>query len=81
LQLLAAAALGYALFRFVEGYGLWKQRRWAAWLGAVSAALYIPFELFELFEGISVLKVVLLGLNAGIVWYLAVVIRHHRPTA
>jgi uncharacterized membrane protein (DUF2068 family) len=75
---LAVAALVYALFRFAEGYGLWTQRRWAAWLGAVSAALYIPVEVWELVEGITGPKVVLLGVNVGVVWYLAMVIRQRR---
>jgi uncharacterized membrane protein (DUF2068 family) len=75
---LAVAALVYALFRFAEGYGLWTQRRWAEWLGAVSAALYIPVEVWELLAGITALKVVLLGLNVGVVWYLATVIRQRR---
>jgi uncharacterized membrane protein (DUF2068 family) len=29
LWLLAGAALLYAVFRFVEAYGLWRERRWA----------------------------------------------------
>lgn len=31
--------------RFLEAYGLWTQRPWGEWLGALSGALYVPFEL------------------------------------
>ena len=78
LLLLSAGAIAYALFRFVEGYGLWNQWQWAKWLGAVSAGLYVPVELYELFEGVTFLKAVLLALNVAIVWYLVTAIRQHR---
>ena len=51
LSLFAILAAAYALVRVVEGYGLWRHRRWAEWLAAVSGRIYIPFELYELFKG------------------------------
>lgn len=51
LWLLAAFAATYALVRFVEAYGLWRGRRWAAWFAAISGGIYIPFEFYELFKG------------------------------
>ena len=44
--LLAAFALAYASVRFVEAYGLWWGRRWAEWFAALSAGIYLPFELY-----------------------------------
>jgi len=44
LRMLAAVALVYSLVRFVEGYGLWRDRRWAEWFGAVSGAVYLPLD-------------------------------------
>ena len=41
LRLLAVGAVGYALLRFVEAYGLWQGKRWAEWLAAITAAIYI----------------------------------------
>jgi uncharacterized membrane protein (DUF2068 family) len=46
--LLAAGAAAYALVRLVEAYGLWRGRRWAEWLSALSGAFYIPFEIGHL---------------------------------
>jgi uncharacterized membrane protein (DUF2068 family) len=45
---LAFGAAAYALIRFVEGYGLWRQRAWAEWFAAASGAIYIPFEVRHL---------------------------------
>ncbi len=42
LQALLLAAVGYALVRFEEAYGLWNERTWGEWLGALSGALYVP---------------------------------------
>jgi len=36
--------------RFIEAYGLWYARRWAEWIAALSGGIYVPFELFELYE-------------------------------
>ena len=43
-------AAAYGLVRFCEAYGLWNERRWAQWLAAGSAGIYVPFELYELFH-------------------------------
>lgn len=48
LWLLVTAAASYVVLRFVEAYGLWRGRRWAEWLAAVSAGIYVPFEVYEL---------------------------------
>src|ERR1035438_4179771 len=45
LWLLAGAALLYAVFRFVEAYGLWRERRWAGWFAAATGAIYVPLEI------------------------------------
>jgi uncharacterized membrane protein (DUF2068 family) len=48
IMLLAAGAATYAVLRLVEAYGLWRGRRWAEWLSALSGAIYIPFEIAHL---------------------------------
>jgi uncharacterized membrane protein (DUF2068 family) len=48
IMLLAAGAATYAVLRLVEAYGLWRDRRWAEWLSALSGAIYIPFEIAHL---------------------------------
>jgi uncharacterized membrane protein (DUF2068 family) len=60
----------YATVRFVEAYGLWKARRWAEWLAALSGAIYIPFELYEIAQHPNGLKVAALLINVVIVAYM-----------
>jgi uncharacterized membrane protein (DUF2068 family) len=67
LWLMAAAAAGYSLLRFFEAYGLWYARRWAQWFAAISGGVYVPFELFELYKGVSWLSLGALTLNLAIV--------------
>ena len=43
LSLFAILAAAYVLARVVEGYGLWRQRRWAEWLAAVSGGISFHF--------------------------------------
>ncbi len=48
---LAFGALVYAAVRFVEAYGLWRERDWAQWFALLSTALYLPPELYWLLRG------------------------------
>ena len=70
LWLVASGALAYATLRFFEAVGLWRERSWAKWLGAVSGAIYVPIELYELLRGASWPKFTLLFVNIVIVSYL-----------
>ncbi len=70
LWLLAAFALLYAVFRFVEAYGLWRMRRWAEWVALLSGGIYMPFELFELLQRVTWLRASALLANVLIVVYL-----------
>lgn len=64
---MAAAAAAYALARFIEAYGLWTGKRWAKWFAALSGAIYIPFELQELWLTHSGLAVAALVVNVVVV--------------
>jgi uncharacterized membrane protein (DUF2068 family) len=67
LWLLALGAATYASVRIAEGYGLWYDRAWAEWLGAVSGLIYVPFELYALSKGVTLLKLTTLALNVLVV--------------
>lgn len=64
---LALAAGAYAVMRFAEAWGLWYGRAWAEWLAAVSGAIYIPFELYELSRGVNALRLITFGCNVLVV--------------
>lgn len=70
LRLLAVIALVYTSIRFIEAYGLWHMRNWAEWFAILSGGVYLPFELYELLRHATVVKAVILVVNAGIVAYL-----------
>ncbi len=68
---LAALALLYSGIRLVEAHGLWRGRAWAEWLGAISGGIYVPFELYELSQRLTAVRVGALVGNTLIVVYLA----------
>jgi uncharacterized membrane protein (DUF2068 family) len=70
-------SLGYAGILLVEGIGLWLQFTWAAYLTVLSTSLLIPFELYEVFEQVSMLRVGVLLLNLIIVLYLIRQLKRH----
>jgi uncharacterized membrane protein (DUF2068 family) len=72
---LALGALLYSSLRFTEAYGLWHRKRWAAWLGAISGAVYLPFELVEVVRKLTAPRAVSLAVNLAVVGYLLWVLR------
>ena len=67
---LAAAALAYSGVRLVEAYGLWFDRAWGEGFAAASGAIYLSFELRELYERPSWLVAGLLALNLAVVAFM-----------
>jgi uncharacterized membrane protein (DUF2068 family) len=67
---IAVAASLYTIIRFVEAYGLWYLRPWAEWLAAASGAIYIPFELIDMFKRPTPFRLLVLLINVGIVLYM-----------
>ncbi|GAA5010772.1 DUF2127 domain-containing protein [Kitasatospora paranensis] len=71
LLIVAGALIAYALIEIVEAVGLWMGRRWAEYLTVVATAAFLPLEVYELTERISVLKIGTLLLNiAAVLWIL-----------
>lgn len=67
---LAVLALAYSVLRGVEACGLWLNRRWAAWLGALGGAIYVPVEIYELWHKPGPVKAATLAFNVAVVAYL-----------
>jgi uncharacterized membrane protein (DUF2068 family) len=70
-------SLGYAGILLVEGIGLWLEFTWAAYLTVVSTSLLLPFELYEVIEQVSMLRVGVLLFNLVIVFYLVSQLKRH----
>lgn len=67
LLLLALGAAFYSTLRFVESYGLFRERAWAEVLAAVSGAVYLPIEVTELIERATALRAIVLAINVVVV--------------
>ena len=61
----------YSSLRFIESYGLWRQRVWAEWLAIISGAIYLPYELYKLVRRPSLFHWTILLINIAIVLYIA----------
>jgi len=70
-------SLAYAALLLAEGIGLWLEVSWAAYVTVVSTSALIPFEVYELYEGATVSKIVLLAVNLVIVLYLIKQLKQH----
>jgi uncharacterized membrane protein (DUF2068 family) len=60
----------YAIVTAIEAIGLWYEQRWAHILVVGLVAFSVPPELYELFKGITPLKLVLFLVNIAVLWYL-----------
>lgn len=69
--LVLVIAFIYASGRFIESYGLWRQRVWAEWLAIISGAVYLPFELYKLIRHPNWIHWTILLVNIAVVLYIA----------
>ena len=60
----------YSIMRFIEAYGLWRNRRWAEWFALISSGFFLPVEIYEMFRKFTTVKSSLFLINVGIVLYL-----------
>lgn len=67
LLVLALGAACYSAVRFVEAYGLYRGAAWAEVLAALGGAIYVPFEVANLWRGATWLDVGSLVLNLAVV--------------
>ena len=75
---LSLGAAAYSVLRFVEAYGLFREKAWAEVLAAASGAFYVPFEIVGLFHKPDLLHVTLLLLNLAVVAFMIHALRQRR---
>jgi len=68
---MALTAMLYAVIRFVEAYGLWREQVWAEWFGILSGSLYLPVEIYQLTVSVTVIKISILAVNLIVVGWLS----------
>ena len=72
-QLLETVSIGsfvYAALAFIQGGGLLFARPWASYLTVVVIGSFIPWELYGILNHVTPLRLVTLGINGAIAWYL-----------
>ncbi|MGO9873473.1 MAG: DUF2127 domain-containing protein [Acidimicrobiia bacterium] len=72
LSVLAAIASAYAVVSAFETIGLWRERRWAEYLTALSAASFLPIEVHELLARVTFVRVAATAVNLVIILYLVI---------
>ncbi len=70
-HLAALVAALYGLLHLVEGWGLWRAKAWASWLGCLTAAAYLPFDLYAFATHRHWLEGLVVVVNLIVVWVLA----------
>ncbi|MEC5196546.1 uncharacterized membrane protein (DUF2068 family) [Xanthomonas campestris] len=70
-HLAAAAMLAYGLLHVVEAWGLWRAKAWASVLGCLSAAIYLPFDIYAIIRhpgwtawGVLAINLIVVGVLA-----------------
>lgn len=71
----------YAAVRVAEGWGLWRAKAWAEWLGILNGAAYLPIEVKEIVKSFNWFKLGVLAINVIVVLYLAWELRKGRRAA
>ena len=75
---IAACGFAYAAVSFIEGYGLWRERRWAEWFAVISAGLYLPLELTHFSHHPNLFNAGVILVNMVIILYLASLLGQQR---
>ena len=71
--LMAGFGMVYSTVRFIEAWGLWRERAWAEWLVIASAGLYLPWEIYECIHKPTLGHFAILAGNLAIIAYLGAI--------
>jgi uncharacterized membrane protein (DUF2068 family) len=81
LKAISAGTFFFSALLLTEGTGLLLRQRWAEYFTVIVTSSLIPLELYELVRHVTVTRLIVIGLNLVIVWYLIVRLRSggHTP--
>jgi uncharacterized membrane protein (DUF2068 family) len=72
LALLVVALSAYAALELLEAIGLWLLTRWGEYLAVVATSVFLPLEIYDLTNGITMTRVVTFSINVAAVVYLLI---------
>jgi uncharacterized membrane protein (DUF2068 family) len=78
LKEVSAGTFFYAGLLGIEGIGLLLRKHWAEYFTIITTGALLPLEIYELAKHVTIAKIIVLVVNAAIVWYLIVRVRHRR---
>jgi uncharacterized membrane protein (DUF2068 family) len=78
LKEISAGTFFYAALLGIEGVGLLLRKHWAEYFTIITTGALLPLEVYELAKHVTMAKVIVLLINAAIVWYLIVRVRSRR---
>jgi uncharacterized membrane protein (DUF2068 family) len=78
LKELSAGTLFYAALLGIEGIGLLMRKHWAEYFTIITTGALLPLEIYELAKHVTTAKIIVLVINAAIVWYLIARVRSRR---
>jgi uncharacterized membrane protein (DUF2068 family) len=70
--------LAYAVIRFIEAFGLWREKHWAEWFAVISAGIYLPLMLTHFGRHPSLFNAGVILVNMLIILYLATLLGQQR---
>jgi len=74
-KILTYIAIGcavYAAVEVIEGVGLWLLKRWGEYFAMIATSVGLPYEIYDLTNKVTWLRVVAFLINLGLVVYLVV---------
>lgn len=84
---LSALTFFYSAIHLTQAVGLWLNKKWAKYFTVAITASFIPVEIYAMVAHFKVIKLLLLGFNAVIIWFLLGMLRrekfaayYYRPT-
>ncbi|MEV7013619.1 DUF2127 domain-containing protein [Streptosporangium sp. NPDC051022] len=71
LRWITFALVGYAVIELVEAVGLWLLRRWGEYFAFVATGIFLPLEIHELIQRVTLLRLGAFLVNVALMVYLA----------
>lgn len=70
LHIVAIVLAVYAAIELCEAVGLWLLKRWGEYFAAVATAIFLPYELYDIIERVTIIRVGAFVINVAAVVYL-----------
>ena len=71
LDWIALGLVAYGVLEVVEAVGLWMVKRWGEYFAVIATSIFLPLEIRDVIDKVTVFRVILLVINiAAVVWLL-----------